>query len=413
MAELTRGANAPLSNTKFETVLRWPTAAGSLDASVFLVGETGHVRDDSDMIFYNQPTAQNDCVQLIDSMDGLARFSVSPSDIPGDVARVVFCLTVDGTDRSMSNFNGIEIVIETNANVTHRFKPDLAEAAEIAIMVAELYRRDDKWKIRAVAQGFRGGLAALATSLGIDVEGESHDTPEPPQAVQAPDPSPPPPSVREPFFPNSSTDDLDIIEIEPAKRQVRTANVRWLAPDDTVDVHVKSGRLCVTLDWRWWVGGTDGRVRPVSLALGAAYATKHGTRGAVQLPNSRGQLDRDPWVMVAPGSPRGADAGQERLIINLDEQSDFEKIDVYAFISKGTATWLGCEVWLNITGPFPTPLEYRVDPYADGQAAIGLLRIVTDATGCTIRRLNRFGADQAELDFKLEWGLEWRTATSG
>lgn len=397
MAELIRGANAPLPQMHFDIVLRWPAAAGALDASVFLVGESGHVRNDGDMVFYNQRDAQNQCVRLLDSNHGGARFSVSLPDIPHDVARIIFCLTVDEAGRSISDFNGLNLVVDAGGSAMHQFRPELAGAAEVAIMVAELYRRNDSWKIRAVAQGFRGGLAALATSLGVDVEGEPQSSAPPP----APQHESPPPTA----FPQDVPEPP--CEPEPPKPKARTAGAHLLAPAERVPITAGTGRLTVSLDWRWRVGG-DGRVRPVTLSLGAAYIAVGGKRGAVQLPDDRGRLDGAPWLLVAAGTPRGVDTGQDRLILDLDQRAAFERIDIFVFIAKGSATWTGCDTWLSLAGPFPAPMEYRIEPPADGQAAIALLRIGNASDGLSLQRLDQSGANQAELDSKLNWGLEWR-----
>jgi tellurite resistance protein TerA len=399
MADLIRGANAPLPQMQFDTVLRWPTTAGALDASVFLVGESGRVRTDADMVFYNQHTAQNRCVSLLESSHGIARFSVSLPDIPHDVARVIFCLTVDGAGKSMSDFNGTSIIVDNGGGAMHQFRPDLAGATEVAIMVAELYRRNEGWKIRAVAQGFRGGLAALATSLGVDIEGEPQNSPLPPV---------PEPERKDPRPPSFQYDASELPpEPEPPKSQARTAGARLLVPAEVVPVAAGISRLSISLDWCWRIGG-DGRVRPVTLSLGAAYTTAGGNRGAVQLPDDRGQLEGAPWLMVAPGKPCGADTGQERLILNLGQGAAFECIDVFVFISKGAATWTGCDAWISISGPYAAPIEYRIDAAADGQAAIALMRIANAPDGWTIQRLDQSGAHQAELDAKLNWGLAWK-----
>ncbi|MEY6569724.1 TerD family protein, partial [Streptomyces sp. PGLac3x] len=43
-------------------------------------------------------------------------------------------------------------------------------AEETAVIAVELYRRNGAWKIRAVGQGYQGGLPALLTDRGIDPE---------------------------------------------------------------------------------------------------------------------------------------------------------------------------------------------------------------------------------------------------
>ncbi|MYS39859.1 export associated protein, partial [Streptomyces sp. SID5998] len=39
--------------------------------------------------------------------------------------------------------------------------------AESAVIALELYRRQDAWKVRAVGQGYAGGLAELLTDQGL------------------------------------------------------------------------------------------------------------------------------------------------------------------------------------------------------------------------------------------------------
>ncbi|MDR5650598.1 TerD family protein, partial [Staphylococcus nepalensis] len=63
---------------------------------------------------------------------------------------------------------------------------------EAALILGELYRRNDSWKFRFIAQGFNGGLKPLAEHFGVDVE----DTPTPtPAPASTPTPPPAPASV--------------------------------------------------------------------------------------------------------------------------------------------------------------------------------------------------------------------------
>ncbi|WP_078860608.1 VWA domain-containing protein [Streptomyces sp. NRRL F-2747] len=59
--------------------------------------------------------------------------------------------------------------------------PDFT-SGETVVVLAELYRRDGGWKIRAVGQGYASGLAGLATDYGVDVEPEPAPTPAPPRS---------------------------------------------------------------------------------------------------------------------------------------------------------------------------------------------------------------------------------------
>ena len=45
-----------------------------------------------------------------------------------------------------------------------------AATAERTVLLAEVYRRRDYWRIRAIGQGYDDGLAELATRYGVSVE---------------------------------------------------------------------------------------------------------------------------------------------------------------------------------------------------------------------------------------------------
>ncbi|MBI6547338.1 VWA domain-containing protein [Xenorhabdus sp. VLS] len=52
---------------------------------------------------------------------------------------------------------------------------------EKALILIQIYRHQGQWKIRALGQGFNGGLAPLAMNFGVDVEQDPQTTPTPPQ----------------------------------------------------------------------------------------------------------------------------------------------------------------------------------------------------------------------------------------
>ncbi|MCW2815456.1 MAG: stress protein [Nocardioides sp.] len=61
---------------------------------------------------------------------------------------------------------------------------------ERVLVMAEVYRRDGAWKVRALAQGYAGGVGQLAAAYGAPVPGAGAPPPPPPSAA-----SPAPPAV--------------------------------------------------------------------------------------------------------------------------------------------------------------------------------------------------------------------------
>ena len=70
-------------------------------------------------------------------------------------------------------------------------------ASETVLLLAEVYRRGDTWKLRALGQGYAEGLAGIARDYGVEVEDDGGP------AAPAPSP-PPPPGGRAPAAPPRS-----------------------------------------------------------------------------------------------------------------------------------------------------------------------------------------------------------------
>ena len=63
---------------------------------------------------------------------------------------------------------------------------------ERALILAEVYHHSSGWKMRAVAQGFKGGLAPLARHYGVDIADDDEPPQPPPPPIQDTAPAPPP-----------------------------------------------------------------------------------------------------------------------------------------------------------------------------------------------------------------------------
>lgn len=167
MVELQRGGNAPVGDGPVTVRIDWAGPAGvEADISAYLLGESGRVSGDHDMIFYNQPSGAGGAIAMA-AEAGSTRFTIDPDRLPPSVARIAFCLTIDG---------GQTFAALTRADLTVcgdiAFAVPRAGASEAAMILGELYRRGGAWKFRAVGQGFDGGLGPLARSFGIDVDDE-------------------------------------------------------------------------------------------------------------------------------------------------------------------------------------------------------------------------------------------------
>ena len=151
-----------------------------LDASVFVVGENGKVRSDSDFIFYNNPKTSDGSVEhLGDNRTGEGegddeQVKIALDSVPADVKRLVFAVTIHEADARKQSFGqvqnaSIRVVNQDGNKEITRY--DLSEdfSTETALIFGEVYRNKDEWKFKAVGQGFAGGLGALAREHGVNI----------------------------------------------------------------------------------------------------------------------------------------------------------------------------------------------------------------------------------------------------
>ena len=187
---LSKGGNVSLSKEEpgIESItvgLGWDARStdGSdfdLDASCFMLNASGKVRSDSDFIFYNN--LKSNCGSVAHTGDNRTgegdgddeAINVELSQVPADVAKLAFTVTIHEADQRRQNFGMvsnafIRIVNKKTGREVARF--DLSEDASTntAMIFGEVYRYNNEWKFRAVGQGYDGGLGPLARNFGVNV----------------------------------------------------------------------------------------------------------------------------------------------------------------------------------------------------------------------------------------------------
>ncbi|RYG67643.1 TerD family protein [bacterium] len=187
---LSKGGNVSLSKEapglkKILIGLGWDTratdgAAFDLDASVFLLAETGKVRSDADFIFYNNKTdAANSVEHQGDNLTGEGdgddeQVKVLLDTVPADVTKLAVAVTIHDAESRGQNFGMVSnaymrvLNAEGGAEIA---RYDLSEDAstETAMIFGEIYRNSGEWKFKAIGQGFAGGLGPLAKNYGVNI----------------------------------------------------------------------------------------------------------------------------------------------------------------------------------------------------------------------------------------------------
>lgn len=168
--ELQSGQNIALNQPLLRITLSYPGTAAfrsEIDASAFMLSAQNKVRGDADFIFFNQPSAPNGSLSLTSSA-GSSQFSLDLRKVDADIVKIALTLVIDGPD-SVSGLQRIQM----NAEGVATFDIPLAGRSEKALIVAEVYRHNGNWKLRASGQGFNGGLEPLAVHFGVDVTSPS------------------------------------------------------------------------------------------------------------------------------------------------------------------------------------------------------------------------------------------------
>ncbi|MFJ4279912.1 TerD family protein [Streptomyces massasporeus] len=164
-AELVRGQNHPLSQSRLEIRI----SAGTPIVAVAALGdENGRIHGVEWVAHPGAPTQPGLEVPRQAAADH--RLAVDLDAVPEAVHRVsvLLALPVGGTGPvrfgavaapfvAVTGLGGDEVASYTITGLE----------AESAVVALELYRRQDTWKVRAVGQGYAGGLAELLTDQGL------------------------------------------------------------------------------------------------------------------------------------------------------------------------------------------------------------------------------------------------------
>ena len=151
-----------------------------LDASAFLLNESGKVRAETDFIFYNQTRSPEGSVEHTgDNRTGAGdgddeSVKIDLSKVPAEIQKIAITVTIHEGESRGQNFGQVQnafIRIVNDQSNTEIVRFDLNEdySTETAMIFGELYRHSGEWKFRAVGQGYAGGLGAMCRQFGISI----------------------------------------------------------------------------------------------------------------------------------------------------------------------------------------------------------------------------------------------------
>ncbi|MFD7613754.1 TerD family protein [Streptomyces sp. NPDC059828] len=169
-AELVRGQNHPLPHTRLEIRV---SAGKAVVAGATLADEHGRVAGPEWLAHPAQPACPG--VEVSRQATADHRIAVDLAVVPAAAHRVSLLLALPVAPGAPTSFGAVAAPFlavtcpEGAAIVSYTLTGLDTESAVVAV---EFYRRQDAWKIRAVGQGYAGGLAELLADQGVDRPGE-------------------------------------------------------------------------------------------------------------------------------------------------------------------------------------------------------------------------------------------------
>lgn len=284
--DLSRGGNAELAKRGQATVnVELGSAPGEMDISCYLVGPNGKVPNDSYMVFYNQPADPQGAMRF-SQQGSRSTFTIDVDKLSPNIARCVFAATL--SSGVFQQVRDLVLSAKGEGDILRYSLNDMA--SERAMILGEMYRHNAGWKLRAVGQGFNGGLKALAESFGVAVEG---------------DPAPAAPPPPKPAAPPASPIRLGKVVLDKPNAEAK------------ISLAKKGAVFNIGVRMNWHSG--------VDLDLHAFYKLKSGATGHVYFAN-KGAGGGPPYIVLDRDAAVGGTAGNNEENLTITQIDEVEAI---------------------------------------------------------------------------------------
>ncbi|KAF2515255.1 TerD family protein [Flavobacterium foetidum] len=172
---LQKGQRENINAPKFTVGLGWDTNSSStgssfdLDASVFILGDSGKILSDSHFVFYNNLKSPDESV--IHTGDNLTgdgdgddeQVKIDLTKINPSVKEICIVVTIHDAVSRKQNFGQvrnsfIRIVDDSNNQEIVKYELEEDFSIETAVEFGRIYNKDGQWKFEAMGVGMKGGL---------------------------------------------------------------------------------------------------------------------------------------------------------------------------------------------------------------------------------------------------------------
>lgn len=158
--------------------LTWEAGGLDCDVCALVCSSDRKVLSDGHFLFWNQPVSPERAVflRVTEVADkgvyaDRAQLLLDLAALPNEADRIVvtFATIVEGATLAALRSLRLRVLDPTTGGEFATYSIGNEIAVEACLIVAEVYRHGNQWKLRAVGQGYAEGLAGLGTNYGVNI----------------------------------------------------------------------------------------------------------------------------------------------------------------------------------------------------------------------------------------------------
>lgn len=383
--ELIAGGNTLVPTSTLVVRVKSGIAA---NVSAFRLYADGKTRADDDFVFYGQKQSHDRSLLMLTEGDNTA-FAVSLNQLHNDVQKIAFTITLDG-GQVIQAVRSLQILVEDAGQTLLSGLVDLDGRQEAALILGELYRRNNEWKFRFVAQGFNGGLQPLAEYFGVEIAQPAADRP-----VLTTSPVKP------------AAVNLHKVTLTKEKPSINLSKSVNLAKEQGF------GKIRVNLNWNKGTnGGFFAKSTAIDLDLGAYVKFKNGRKDLIQaLGNNFGAFNHSPYIELEDDDRSGSCTEGEWLNINGAKWDEISEIVIFTFIYRGVPNWAKTDGVVTLNLPHQPPVEAHLIEDGNQKMMCAVARLENDNGSLQVHRLIDYFSGHKAMDDAYGWGFNWRAGS--
>ena len=139
----------------------------SVDVVAFLIDADERVVADEDFVFYNAPVSEHGAVALAVDGDSEQSVRLDLDLVEEQHVKIVVAAALAG-NATFGDLGAVSLVVDGDLVTAGSAVLD-AGTTERTMLLAEIYRRDARWRLRAIGQGYDDGLGELAVRHGVTI----------------------------------------------------------------------------------------------------------------------------------------------------------------------------------------------------------------------------------------------------